>query len=98
MQGKPKRVETIGWGVDEKTNACILFRTISKEKKQFEFYNLNLVGGRVWGLCDGTREPNQIVDQIVSEFSGDREKIRREIIRFINQMYKLGLLDIEASA
>lgn len=56
---------------------------------------LNLVGSRIWDLCDGNRTICKIVDIIYNEFEGKRSNIERDVLNFVDDLEKRGMLAIK---
>ncbi len=46
-------------------------------------HQLNLLGGMIWALCDGTRTETQIVDQLLEEFDVEREVLATDVSEFV---------------
>jgi pyrroloquinoline quinone biosynthesis protein D len=49
-------------------------------------HQLNLLGGMIWSLCDGTRSEEQIVDQLLLEFDVDREILAADVAEFVQDL------------
>lgn len=56
-------------------------------------HTLNLVGTHVWNLADG-RSIAAIVDDVIREFDVDPEKATSDVLEFVEQLVRLGALDI----
>lgn len=70
----------------------ILLPIRPKEEAKREFYFMEGVGERVWGLLDGKRECRKIVETITSEFDARKEHIEEEVFAFLNDLAKEGLI------
>jgi len=55
-------------------------------------HQLNLVGGRIWGLCDGSRSRRDIVDQLAAEFAAERAELEADVDAFIDDLRQRGWL------
>ena len=55
-------------------------------------HQLNLLGGMIWDLCDGSRDQDQIVDNLLEEFDVERELISADVTEFVNDLLKRGWL------
>lgn len=55
-------------------------------------HQLNLLGGRIWNLCDGSRQQEQIVDALLEEFAVEREILNADVDEFIQDLIKRGWL------
>lgn len=59
-------------------------------------HTLNPVGTYVWNLADG-RSIGSIVEEVVREFEVEREKATADVMQFVEQLVRLGALDIVES-
>jgi len=55
-------------------------------------HQLNLVGGKIWALCDGSRDESAIVDLIAAEFEASREELAGDVNEFIADLLQRGWL------
>ncbi len=55
-------------------------------------HQLNLLGGMIWDLCDGSRDQEQIVDNLLEEFDVEREIISADVTDFVADLLKRGWL------
>ena len=55
-------------------------------------HQLNLVGGRIWSLCDGSRDLEQVVAALSEEFAAPREEIAADVADFVNELLQRGWL------
>lgn len=55
-------------------------------------HQLNLLGGRIWNLCDGSRQQEQIVDALLEEFAVERDILNADVDEFIQDLIKRGWL------
>lgn len=51
-------------------------------------HQLNLLGGMIWNLCDGTRSEEQIVDALLEEFDVERAELAVDVNDFIQDLLK----------
>ena len=51
-------------------------------------HQLNLLGGMIWTLCDGSRAEEQIVDALLEEFDVERELLAEDVSEFIQDLVK----------
>ena len=49
-------------------------------------HQLNLLGGMIWSLCDGSRTEAQIVDHLHEEFDVEREELAKDVADFIQDL------------
>lgn len=51
-------------------------------------HQLNLVGGRIWALCDGSRSDAEIFALLAGEFNVDAAELAADLHEFINDLIK----------
>jgi hypothetical protein len=61
--------------------------------KGLDAYELDGVGAKVWTLCDGSSDVDQIVDIVSSEYQVDRGVVLNDVNAFVTSMLKAGLLE-----
>ncbi len=49
-------------------------------------HQLNLLGGEIWKLIDGTRGSDDIVDELYRVFEVDRETLREDVVAFLDDL------------
>lgn len=54
---------------------------------------LNLLGGEVWKLCDGTRDADAIVDELLPRFDVGREELAADVREFLADLAGRGWLE-----
>ncbi|BCR05340.1 hypothetical protein DESUT3_24090 [Desulfuromonas versatilis] len=55
-------------------------------------HQLNLVGGRIWALCDGTRDLGQVVEALAEQFEVEREELSGDVAEFVDDLLERGWL------
>ncbi len=56
-------------------------------------HQLNLLGGEIWKLCDGTLDRDSLVGHLLDLFEIDEGTLREDADAFIDDMIKKGLID-----
>ena len=79
-------------------NNDIAWRVIDGEAlvvspKDSLIYPLNDSGTRIWELLDGKRPVSDIASIICEEFEGDGKVIQNDVINFIEDLLKAGLVN-----
>ena len=79
-------------------NNDIAWRVIDGEAlvvspKDSLIYPLNDVGARIWELLDGKRTVSDIASVICGEFEGDGKAIQDDVMDFIENLSKAGLVN-----
>jgi pyrroloquinoline quinone biosynthesis protein D len=55
-------------------------------------HQLNLLGGEVWKLCDGSRGRGEIVAQVAARFDAPADEVRTAVTSFLDDLVARGLL------
>lgn len=58
-----------------------------------QYYGLGGVGPRVWELIEEPRSFDELIDRILEEFEVTREVCEKDMVEFLLQMEKLGLVE-----
>ncbi len=56
------------------------------------YFGINDVGALVWGLLDGTRDRDAIVDAVTAEFDVDRDTAAADLDALLDQLVDAGLV------
>jgi hypothetical protein len=57
-------------------------------------FNLNEIGSSIWEKVDGHKFLQDILNELCSEYEGDRETIEAEAIEFINNLREAKLIEV----
>jgi len=55
-------------------------------------HQLNLVGGRIWSLCDGSRTEAEVAAQLAGEFEVDSDVVTGDVSEFVADLRRRGWL------
>lgn len=55
-------------------------------------HQLNLVGGMIWSLCDGSRGLDDIITALAGEFEVERAVLSRDVEDFVADLLERGWL------
>jgi len=61
------------------------------------YYSINPIGAAVWEYCDGNRSISNIIAQISKESDVSADDIQEDILDFIHDLTKEGLIQIETN-
>ncbi|MCE8002433.1 lasso peptide biosynthesis PqqD family chaperone [Billgrantia ethanolica] len=56
------------------------------------YYGTQAVGGRIWSLIQDEMSVSDICDQLLAEFSVERENCERDVLQFLEQLETEGLV------
>lgn len=59
-----------------------------------QYYALDEVSGRVWDLCDGSREVSKVVEAICADFDAPAEMVREDVLAFLDEMAEEKLVSV----
>ena len=54
---------------------------------------LNLLGGEIWKLCDGSRDVGAIVDELLPRFEVGREELAADVREFLADLAARGWVE-----
>jgi coenzyme PQQ biosynthesis protein PqqD len=57
-------------------------------------FNLNETGAEVWERIDGKRTLQGIIDDLSREYDAEAEKIKTEVLEFINDIKDAGIIEV----
>lgn len=55
-------------------------------------HQLNLIGGMIWKLCDGSRDLEEVVDELSGEFDVERSELYSDAEEFVDELVDRGWL------
>ena len=58
-------------------------------------HQLNLIGGEIWKLLDGTRGEEDIVDELYGMFDVDRDTLRADVRGFLEDLAARGWISYD---
>ncbi|MBI4436782.1 MAG: PqqD family protein [Candidatus Omnitrophica bacterium] len=70
----------------------ILVPILPRKEKKGRFYFMEGVEGRIWELVDGRLNCQAIIEEMVSEFRVKKKRAGKEILLFLEELQKEGLI------
>jgi hypothetical protein len=58
-----------------------------------EAYELDEIGTRIWQLCDGERDTDDIVRALLGDFDAPAEVLTGDVVSFVEQLRESGLIE-----
>ncbi len=55
-------------------------------------HQLNIIGGTIWQLADGSRSKEQIVDLLADEYDVERSELEEDVYTFVDDLVQKGWL------
>ena len=99
---KPLRNPEIVWRVEKRRQAEVLSALEQGEDvgeagtvillQSGMMHQLNLIGGMIWKLCDGSRDLDAVVDELSGEFEVERSELYADAEEFVNDLVDRGWL------
>ncbi len=68
---------------------------MSVEKGQY--YGLDPIGSRVWELIEKPVKVSELIDALLPKYDVDRETCERDVLAFLEELHKDGILQVEGS-
>lgn len=59
---------------------------------QGTYYGINPVGGRIWSLLEQPASVASLCNTIVSEFEVSKEQCEQDVLQFVEQLLKAGVV------
>ncbi len=97
----------IVWRVEKRRQQAVIDRLEAGEEIADEgtvillisgmMHQLNLLGGYIWNLCDGTRSVEQIVSELQKEFDVDKTVLQQDVQEFVDDLLERGWLSHDQS-
>jgi pyrroloquinoline quinone biosynthesis protein D len=97
----------IVWRVEKRRQQAVIERLEAGEEIEHEgtvillisgmMHQLNLLGGMIWNLCDGSRGIDELVSELQLEFDVDAETLRADVQDFIDELLERGWLTYDQS-
>jgi hypothetical protein len=69
--------------------------TVMMSLERDNYYGLDAIGSRVWGLLTEPRTLPEICETLMSEYDVDAATCRRDVTDFLRQLAEQGLVKIE---
>jgi pyrroloquinoline quinone biosynthesis protein D len=102
-----QRNPDIVWRIEKRRQQAVIDRLEAGEESGDEgtvillisgmMHQLNLLGGMIWNLCDGSRGVTQLVADLQPEFDVDHETLRADVLEFIDELIERGWLGYDQS-
>lgn len=83
---KLRRAKGVSWREVDGEAVILHFKTGA-------YYSLNEVGLKIWELCDGKKNVQDIQSAVTSQYQGEPGRIESEVDRFVRQLYKEKLVE-----
>jgi coenzyme PQQ biosynthesis protein PqqD len=61
-----------------------------------QYYALDEVSGRIWELCDGTRDVMAVVEALCQDYEAPAETVEADVLAFLGEMVEEKLVVREA--
>ena len=59
-----------------------------------QYYNLDSVGSRVWELIIKPVKVSELIDALLLKYDVDRETCERDVLAFLSELHKDGILQV----
>lgn len=58
-----------------------------------KYYNLGVIGGRIWELIESYTSVNRLIDKLMIEYDVDQIKCEEQVLAFLKHLLSEGLID-----
>lgn len=100
MEKKIVRNPEIVWRVEKRREAAVLEALEAGEDVSERgtviliisgmMHQLNLVGGRIWTLLDGSRGVEEVTAELAGEFDAGPDEVRGDVQAFVDDLLRRG--------
>lgn len=97
----------IVWRIEKRRQQAVIERLEAGEEIEDEgtvillisgmMHQLNLLGGTIWSLCDGSRAIEQIVTELQKEFDVDKATLQQDVQEFVDDLIERDWLSYDQS-
>ena len=97
----------IVWRVEKRRQQAVIDRLEAGEEIDDEgtvillisgmMHQLNLLGGMIWTLCDGSRGIKLVVSELQEEFDVDEATLLNDVQEFVDDLLERGWLSYDQS-
>ena len=104
---KPLRNPEIVWRVEKRRQQAVIDRLEAGGEIDDEgtvillisgmMHQLNLLGGMIWTLCDGSRGIRLLVSELQEEFDVDEATLLNDVQEFVDDLLERGWLSYDQS-
>ncbi|MCM3568203.1 lasso peptide biosynthesis PqqD family chaperone [Neobacillus mesonae] len=63
--------------------------------KNSKYYNLGEIGGEIWSLISKPKSIKEVIDHLTSEYNVGHDDCEQQVITFLKELKKEGLVIIE---
>ncbi len=88
-------VHSIVSGNKEIVTAEMDGETVMMSVETGKYYNLGKMGSVIWGMLGNPITVESLVDTLLEKYKVEREQCEKEMLSFLNQTYKEGLLKLK---
>ena len=58
-------------------------------------HQLNMIGGTIWQLADGTQSVDQLIDHLAADYDVERKELEEDVCAFVDDLVQRGWLTNE---
>ncbi|MFT9601158.1 lasso peptide biosynthesis PqqD family chaperone [Mesobacillus sp.] len=59
-----------------------------------KYYNLGEIGGQIWDLIESKCSVNNLIESLTNEFTVEKDQCELQVLKFLESLYKEGLIEI----
>lgn len=77
---------------DDQITADVDGEVVMMSIEQGEYYGLDTIGSRIWGLYSEPKTIEQVVDTLINEYDVDRESCINDVMLFVEKLVAKDLI------
>ncbi|MGD8781906.1 MAG: lasso peptide biosynthesis PqqD family chaperone [Ignavibacteria bacterium] len=68
--------------------------TVMMSLEKGNYYGMNLIGSRIWEIVKEPKPVNEIVDELLKEYSVEKEQCVEDVTSYINKLLDENIIEI----
>ena len=68
--------------------------TVMMSIEKGEYYGINPIGSRIWGLLDSPKKVSELCDTLLPDYDVTPEQCAQDVLSFLNRMAEKGIIKI----
>lgn len=88
-EAREEVINAIGRGEDASSEGTVILIVSGM------MHQLNILGGEIWKLLDGTRDVDGIVDELLKMFEVDRDTLKADVTAFLGDLDGRGWIEYD---
>jgi hypothetical protein len=95
MEKKNISAESMVHQIEDVLTSDIDDEKVMMSVEKGEYFGLDPIGSRVWDMIGKPVKVKELVDLLLANYNVDRETCERDILAFLEELHKNGILKVE---